>query len=115
MIDTIRELPKRFLKATNVRVKRAPSTSIKKGWGIRARQNSRLWAGEIGTVETRLLQGNGWDQLELVAIFSGYRVLSLGELVRPDDEGPTADLEHGVWRVSITTGDDLDLLTVVRD
>jgi hypothetical protein len=62
-----------------------------------------------------LIEGDGWDQLELVAEFTHGRVLPIGELVRADDEGPTADLEHGVWRVAITTGDDLDKIAIVRE
>ena len=114
----IQELPKRFLRARTVRVKKVPATNFKKGWGVRCRHSERngerLWGGEVGQVETRLIEGNGWDQLELVAVFEHCRVLSIGELVRPDDEGPTADLEHGVWRVSITTGDDLEYFTTQK-
>lgn len=120
-LEPVDKLPVRFLKARKVRVKSTPATRVKQGWGLRCRagysgeQDNRLWAGEVGEVYCHLVEGNGWDQLELIAEFSRMRRVVIGELVRPDDEGPTADLVHGVWRVAIGRGDDLEKLSIIRE
>lgn len=114
MLTEIKELPKRFLRAKTVRVKHVAATHIAKGgWGLRCHGNYKAWAGEVAEVYTQLLEGNGWDQLQLVAEFPHFRFVTLAELVLPHDESPTADLTHGVWRVGITLGDDLDLLVPI--
>lgn len=60
--------------------------------------NNRVWAGEVGLVTERLIQGKDWEQVTLVLCFSQGRELELAVMV--DDEGHSVG-SGGQWELAM--------------
>jgi len=108
------KLPLRFLKATHVKVKTTGLTRFRTGFGLHCRNenpnNRKIWAGEIATVTTRLVEGLDWSQLVLVATFPHNRFAVLGELENSDGDR-TVDAETGTW---VTAYDYIEYIIPVK-
>lgn len=103
---------RQFQNAYAIRVKRTP---ILRTYGVRCRSwepmNCRAWPGEVGTLDYRVLEGNGWHQVTQEASFPGGRRVTV--LCGPLVTGPAPDGQAVVPPTEFASGfDPLDFVLV---